>query len=131
MSSDSNSVVVQAGQSESKVALAAPVGAGLLQGPAVLDAASEASPTVEPQDPLEFDEDIDADVPPEEEGDVEEAVHLPRLSGYGGRAKGRRLVKPAEGHTRGSTTPEQKLLILDTWMRSGLSLGEFAGIVGI
>jgi len=48
MSSDSNSVVVQAGQNENQVPLAVPEGAGLHQEPAVLDAASETSPTVEP-----------------------------------------------------------------------------------
>jgi hypothetical protein len=116
MSSDSEGVVVQAGQTENQVPLAVPEGAGLPQEPAVLDAASEASSTVEPQDTIEYDEDIDADVPPEEEGDIiDEPIHIPRLSGYGVRTKGRRLVKPVEGNTRGSTTPEQKLLILDTW----------------
>ena len=158
MLSDSSGVVVHAGQSENKVPVAAPEGAGLHQVPVALDtvplakqeaavpaaipaqvariavpsAVAEASPVVEPQDIFEFDEDIDADVPPEDEDNIiEEAVHLPRLTGGGVRTKGRRLVKPAEGHTRGSTTPEQKLLILDTWMRSGLPIGDFAGIVGI
>jgi transposase InsO family protein len=93
--------------------------------------AAVAEASVEEPDDFESDEDIDADVPPEEEQYVEEAVYLPRLSGYGVRTKGRRLVKPVEGHTRGSTTPEQKLLILDTWMRSGLPMGDFAGIVGL
>ena len=154
MLSDSSGVVVQAGQSENKVPMAAPEGAGLHQGPAALDtvplvkqeatpsaatvaipaqvsviaaspAVAEASPTVESDGPTSDE------VPPEEENYVEEAPHLPRLSGWGGRAKGRRLVKPPEMNTRGSTTPEQKLLILDTWMRSGLPVSDFASIVGI
>ena len=28
-------------------------------------------------------------------------------------------------------TPEQRLLILDTWQRSGLPAGDFAGLVGL
>ncbi len=53
---------------------------------------------------------------------------LPRLSGRGKR--GRRLVKP-DDIPRTSTTPEQRLLLLDTWQRSGLPAGDFAALVGI
>lgn len=47
-----------------------------------------------------------------------------------GMAKGQRLVrKSAE---RGpQLTPEQRLLILDTWKRSGLGAGEFAAMMGM
>ena len=121
MLSNSNGVAVQAGQAERTVQ---PVAGNVAP-------ATVAEAPVEEPDDFEFDEDIDADVPPEEEAAVEEAIHLPRLIGWGGKTKGRRLVKPAEGRTRGSTSPEQKLLLLDTWMRSGLSMGEFAGMVGI
>ncbi len=53
---------------------------------------------------------------------------MPRLSGRGKR--GRRLVKP-DDIPRTSTTPEQRLLLLDTWQRSGLPAGDFAALVGI
>jgi transposase InsO family protein len=53
---------------------------------------------------------------------------VPRLSGAGGR--GRRLVKPQEVKTP-SLSPEQRLLLLDTWRRSGLPAGDFAAMVGV
>jgi transposase InsO family protein len=46
-----------------------------------------------------------------------------------GRQRGRRLVKPA-----GPTPPltaEQRLLLLDTWRRSGLPAANFAALVGL
>jgi len=46
------------------------------------------------------------------------------------RGKGRRLVKADEA-SRGSLSPEQRLLILDTWRRSGLPAGDFAGLCGL
>jgi transposase InsO family protein len=52
----------------------------------------------------------------------------PRL---GGRGKpGRRLVKKAD-QARAKVTAEQRLLLLDTWTRSGLPAGDFAGLVGV
>jgi transposase InsO family protein len=45
-------------------------------------------------------------------------------------AKGRRLVKAAEP-PQPPMTAEQRLLILDTWQRSGLPAGDFAPLVGI
>jgi transposase InsO family protein len=53
--------------------------------------------------------------------------HLPRL---GPPRKGRRLVKKEEGRGE-SLTPEQRLLLLDTWQRSGLSARDFAALVGL
>jgi len=53
---------------------------------------------------------------------------LPRLSGKGGR--GRRLIKKDAGPAP-SLLPEQRLLLLDTWRRSGLPAGDFAAMVGI
>ncbi len=51
-----------------------------------------------------------------------------RLSGrYRGR--GPRLVKPTERPP--AITPTQRLLLLDTWQRSGLPAGDFADLVGI
>lgn len=59
----------------------------------------------------------------------EEPLHKPRLVGIG-KAKGRRLVKREEV-PQPSISPEQRLLILDTWQRSGLPAGDFAPLVGV
>jgi len=58
-----------------------------------------------------------------------EEVRRPCLVGTG-KSKGRRLVKPEEP-AQAAMTPEQRLLILDTWQRSGLPAGDFAPLVGI
>jgi transposase InsO family protein len=52
----------------------------------------------------------------------------PRLTGRRGR--GPRLVKPEEKQ-RVVHTPQQRLLILDTWQRSGLPAGDFAALAGL
>ena len=52
----------------------------------------------------------------------------PRLTGPRGRAP--RLVKP-EQKERVQHTPQQRLLILDTWQRSGLPAGDFAALAGL
>jgi transposase InsO family protein len=46
-----------------------------------------------------------------------------------GRRRGRRLVKPAE--PTAPLTAEQRLLLLDTWRRSGLPAGDFAALIGM
>jgi transposase InsO family protein len=51
----------------------------------------------------------------------------PRLAG---RPKGRRLVPPAATQ-HPALTPQQRLLLLDTWRRSGLPAGDFAALVGL
>ena len=51
---------------------------------------------------------------------------VPRLSA---RKKGRRLKKPQL--PRSPLTPEQRLLLLDTWRRSGLPASDFASLVGV
>jgi len=51
---------------------------------------------------------------------------VPRRSRRGGR----RLVKKAEGPAP-ALTPEQRLLLLDTWQRSGLPAGDFGALVGV
>jgi transposase InsO family protein len=56
-----------------------------------------------------------------------ERVRHPALMG---RVKGRRLVKKQEP-TSPSLSPEQRLLILDTWQRSGLPAGEFCAMLGL
>jgi transposase InsO family protein len=50
------------------------------------------------------------------------------LSGCGRR--GRRLVKKEDAATR-TVSGQQRLLLLDTWQRSGLPAGDFAALVGI
>jgi transposase InsO family protein len=49
----------------------------------------------------------------------------------GGRYAGRRprLAKPADQPA--AITPQQRLLLLDTWQRSGLPAGDFADLVGV
>jgi transposase InsO family protein len=76
-----------------------------------------------------FDEPADSatEVPPEEP--FEEPMRRPRLIGVG-KSKGRHLIKP-EASPQPSITPEQRLLILDTWLRSGLPAGDFAALVGL
>jgi len=51
----------------------------------------------------------------------------PRV-GWDGQ-KGRKLVKPEE--VRLPFSPHERLLILDTWQRSGLPAGDFAPLVGL
>jgi transposase InsO family protein len=60
-------------------------------------------------------------------GDNLEAA-LPRV--LAGRRRGRRLVKKEQGRTPTLTAP-QRLLLLDTWRRSGLPAGDFAAMVGL
>ena len=57
-------------------------------------------------------------------------VALPRGGlGWDGQRKPRGLVKPDE--VRLTFSPHERLLILDTWQRSGLPAGDFAPLVGI
>jgi transposase InsO family protein len=58
-----------------------------------------------------------------------EAVLAPRLTGRRrGRRAGKRLVLPKEPGAR-NFSPQERLLILDTWRRSGLPAGDFAALV--
>jgi transposase InsO family protein len=57
----------------------------------------------------------------------ERSFQKPRTPGKG---RGRRLVKP-EDRQRPAFTPEQRLLILDSWQRSGLPAGDFAALVNL
>jgi transposase InsO family protein len=52
-----------------------------------------------------------------------------RPMGWNGSSAGRRLVKPDE--VRLPFSPPERLLILDTWQRSGLPAGDFAPLVGL
>jgi transposase InsO family protein len=60
--------------------------------------------------------------------DMPFAAGLPRLSGRG--KPGRRLVSPQDFRST-PLTAEQRLLLLDTWQRSGLPAGDFAALVGL
>src|SRR5687768_5618288 len=67
----------------------------------------------------------------EEDGRAEELEEGAALRGMGRRKNrrgGKRLVKPREEGAR-NFSPEQRLLILDTWRRSGLPAGDFAALV--
>src|SRR3990172_3698742 len=77
---------------------------------------------------------------PAEAGDLADAVgptpfhdlgNPPAVPRLAGRGKGRRLVRKTEEPERQSFGPEQRLLLLDTWRRSGLPTGEFADLIGI
>ena len=46
------------------------------------------------------------------------------------RTRVRRMVKPAE-KAKATFSPEQRILLLDTWRRSGLPAKDFAALVGI
>jgi transposase InsO family protein len=55
----------------------------------------------------------------------------PRLTGRrAGHRRGKRLVLPKQEGAR-NWSPEQRLLILDTWRRSGLPAGDFADLVEV
>lgn len=61
-----------------------------------------------------------------------EAVKLPGLAGFHGGRSGRKkqkLLQKPEPST--PITPEQRLLILDIWKKSGLPAGDFAGMLGL
>ena len=55
------------------------------------------------------------------------ALELPRLQTP---RRGRRLVHKPDA-SPGPLTPQQRLLLLDTWKRSGLPAGDFAALVGL
>ena len=59
--------------------------------------------------------------------EAESRSSLPVLAG---RKRGRRLVKKELARPK-KLSPQQRLLMLDTWQRSGLPAGEFASVVGI
>lgn len=45
--------------------------------------------------------------------------------------RGRRTVLAEEAGPQPQLTPQQRLLVLDTWMKSGLPAGDFAPLVGV
>jgi transposase InsO family protein len=109
---------------EERQGAGAPEGAPVLASLAELaEPSMESSPRPEGQEPA-----YQADV---EEGASGEpfagAVGPPRLRPM---RKGQRLVKKPAG-PKLQISPEQRLLILDTWRRSGLPAADFSTIVGI
>ena len=81
---------------------------------------------VEPEEPAAQVEAADScvDALPRD-GSDESPFRRPLLAG---RRPGRRLVKPV---AKPSLSPQQRLLLLDTWRRSGLPAGDFAAMVGL
>lgn len=77
-----------------------------------------------------FPESLDEDPSDSASAAAENATpSLPRLMGGRGAPKrGRRLAKPTP-HVQ--VSPQQRLLLLDTWRRSGLPAGDFAAMVGV
>ena len=70
----------------------------------------------------------------EEDQDFETQVTRPRLmAGFQSRRKKRvpHLVKKDTASRKNSFTPEQRLLILDSWTRSGLPAKKYAPLVGV
>jgi transposase InsO family protein len=95
--------------------------------------------------PDEFAEYPHSPVPPEQE-DLQQVLDAaltpgpeqeeplvdlpPQLCGRTKGVRGRKLVKPS-ADVRTPLTAQQRLLLLDTWRRSGLPAGDFAELVGI
>ncbi len=68
------------------------------------------------------------------DGDEEEPVSQPRLmANFNTRRKTRvpHLVKQQERLHKNTFTPEERLLIIDAWTRSGLPANKFAPLVGL
>src|SRR5919109_780601 len=64
-----------------------------------------------------------------ESGHPEVPLTVPRLVGGGGR-RARRTVK-ADASGRRQFRAQERVLLLDAWMRSRLPASEFAGLVGV
>jgi transposase len=82
----------------------------------------------EPDDPVQEIEDetgngVDAAQDSEPSG-------VGSMGGLAGRRRGRRLVK-SDRVKPPALSAEQRLLLLDTWRRSGLPAGDFAALVGL
>jgi hypothetical protein len=71
-----------------------------------------------PDEPAALNSPGAADEPPQDQPHLEH------------RVRGRRLARKGEAPTS-PLTPEQRLLVLDAWRRSGLPAGDFAPLVGV
>jgi transposase InsO family protein len=108
---------------------------------AVLEEESRLDSDPAPWDPSPGDGELpapgdDPDNDPDDDPDIEsvEAPPFGFAPPQAARRKpsGRRLVKPEPAAEKTSTfKPEQRLLILDCWLRSGLPAKDFADLVGI
>jgi transposase InsO family protein len=84
-----------------------------------------------PQYPLDGDSSSLYVLPDDDRlGPGPETTERPVLPRLGGGNRSSKLVKKA-AHPRSSLTGQQRLLLLDSWRRSGLPAGDFAGLVGI
>lgn len=91
--------------------------------------APAAPPPISEPPAVSAESEVDAFLRGEPE-DESQSEHESRLPNLGSPRRGRRLV-PKDQPKAPSLTPEQRLLILDTWQRSGLPAGDFAGLVGL
>jgi transposase InsO family protein len=74
-----------------------------------------------------------ATAPPSWSAPLREAFLMPGMAEappLSGRRRCKALARPEQGKVP-LLKPEQRLLLLDTWLRSGLPAGDFAGLVGI
>jgi transposase InsO family protein len=88
-------------------------------------------PTTPPDDPTALPPSGCLSPPPDPDseatGRADDPEEFPRLQSP---RRGRRLVQKPATPTP-PLTPQQRLLILDTWQRSGLPAGDFAPLVGV
>src|SRR4051812_15146497 len=84
-------------------------------------------PDLPPPDDLPDPEQGGAEAEAAEEPETASEPQLPRLQQP---ARGRRLAPKAEAPPS-PLTAEQRVLLLDTWRRSGLPAGDFAPLVGL
>lgn len=110
-------------------------GAGAEDDASWQDAGTEEAPDAQADLTEEGDdepvEDLQRPAPPLSRSAAPPDTLLParRPLGWTGRRQKRALVKPDEA--RKALLPQERLLILDTWQRSGLPAGDFAPLVGI
>ena len=69
-------------------------------------------------------------------GSSPDVVHEESVPGLAGRRtgvprRGRQTVPPEQAGGQPQLTPQQRLLVLDTWMKSGLPAGDYAPLVGV
>ena len=76
---------------------------------------------------------LPADDLPDEEVVLSDPERVPSLTGRrsGAPRRGRQTVSPEIAGGQAQLTPPQRLLVLDTWMKSGLPAGDFAPLVGV
>ena len=74
----------------------------------------------------------DEELPPDGQPEDEEPIRVPRLGISPGRPRGSRTRQlPVVDPAAAKMAPEQRLLVLDTWLRSGLPAGGFGELVGV